>query len=993
MAFQGVFDTLNGLDIEIQFCLAARTPSGDSTNGIMRYAGNAFQMWSNADGYNFSTANSWNTSNYFNIYVWDGICGFPVLGCVGGYASFPSSHGDKTDGIHLVRNSFGLGFARTPAHEAGHYLGLYHTFNGGCINNDCLADGDRVCDTPPDNLSTNWPINCDSVQNSCHTDTVDSSINNPFRSISLGGLGDQNDPTRNFMDYISASCSNMFTVGQKDRMRSSLLTIRHSLLESKGCQDPCPNPINPQYTMNVQNYFYDRDTLVLTNSTTGANSYIWSINNTPIATSQDTFINLDSIGGYNIKLCAFNSDTNCTQCTSEQIDVRCSVANLAIADKLVIEFGESIQFTGNVSHQNTQTSPTTFKWYLDSTLIGSNPNINYQFNTPGAYVVTSVMCNGNCCAEKQFLIEVRCNNSVSIDAQTNTFIAPGDSIYFLNNSSNTISQEWFVNGVLLSDSLIFAHRFDTPGSYWIKLIAFNGVCTDSAFTLVQVNDCSNKEAYNWCFSDNNWLSFEDSLHYKSGSQLSNDASATISDVDGNLLLYSDGILYNRHHQVIPSTVTGITGAYNNSTLILRKPGSGHEFYNISINSFGALRYVLLDVAADRGNGMQIGSLGIIQNSEKRSLSAVSHCNDKDVWLISKDAITGNYNTYLISDTGISNPVVSSYVDSSNNFVQGCIKFSPNGRHVAVSSPQSTGIELFDFDNKTGMLFNYRHIDTSIIISEVEFSSTSKFLYGAKDGLYQYNLSLEDSLITNSKIIIDSSIASFDNMQIGPDHKIYVFQTWNNSTTAISVINRPDSLGINSNYTKDYFPLPNNNRGLPMFNQSLFNSEKSLTLSTANDTILIGTSVFVAVMPSECQLGQYSYAISSGGSILQIVDSGVFVSFSTIGDHNITLTKESYCDTIVENVNLFVVAPSGMDNFSANNISIIPNPSKGVYKINFSDNKSKRLRLVDVKGNVIFEVNNVTNSHQVDLTGYPNGVYFLDVFSNQSSNTYRMIKIE
>ena len=53
-------------------------------------------------------------------------------------------------------------------HEMGHYLGLYHTFQGGCPNNDCLADGDRVCDTPPDGSTAAVP--CNGTANSCMTD-------------------------------------------------------------------------------------------------------------------------------------------------------------------------------------------------------------------------------------------------------------------------------------------------------------------------------------------------------------------------------------------------------------------------------------------------------------------------------------------------------------------------------------------------------------------------------------------------------------------------------------------------------------------------------------------------------------------------------------------------------------------------------------------------------------------------------------------------------
>lgn len=287
---------------QIQFCLAQRDPNGNATTGITRNVSLLTTETMEFDDIALKDLNRWTPTCYLNIWIVQEILSASMGSGVIGYAYLPAAHGLPMDGIVIEAGYFGSSYENDAVgvHEIGHYLGLYHTFEGGCNNSNCLLNGDQVCDTPPDQTTF---ASCNPPTNSCNTDADDPSANNPFSS-------DVADYGNDYMDYSNLSCYNQFTDGQYDRMHYFLTTTRQSLLGCMSCLPPCSNPITATITnpVSTQNIIVGT-TITFSGVATNSVDYEWYISpGTNLSTTLSASNTFNSAGNYWVKFRAISND-------------------------------------------------------------------------------------------------------------------------------------------------------------------------------------------------------------------------------------------------------------------------------------------------------------------------------------------------------------------------------------------------------------------------------------------------------------------------------------------------------------------------------------------------------------------------------------------------------------------------------------------------------------------------------------------------------------
>ena len=329
---------------------------------------------------------------------------------------------------------------------------------------------------------------------------------------------------------------------------------------------------------------------------------------------------------------------------------------------------------------------------------------------------------------------------------------------------------------------------------------------------------------NWYFGQRAGIRFSGSpgqvtpVTLTDGAMITDEGSAAISDSNGQLLFYTNGItVFNRQHQVMLNG-NDLKGNISScqAVIIIPVPGNDSIYYifttdAIENNFSSGYNYSIVNMKRDNGNGEVVSKNTILWQSCTERLTAARHQNGTDIWLITNDNNSNIFRSWLITCNGLqSNPVVSQAgVLLTQHLLTntGYMKISPDGKQLCqthfplfdpdVSNPNF--VQLFDFDNTSGQVTNGRSVmfDNAMYVA-CEYSSDSKMLYLVRPyerKIDQLEATLPSAAAVSASTISISTTSPVLTLQLAPNEKIYTFRPGQ----SLGVINSPAVKGAGCNF--------------------------------------------------------------------------------------------------------------------------------------------------------------------------------------------------
>lgn len=558
------------------------------------------------------------------------------------------------------------------------------------------------------------------------------------------------------------------------------------------------------------------------------------------------------------------------------------------------------------------------------------------------------------------------------------------------------------------------------------------------------NSQSDLQNANWSLFDRGGLNFSGAGPFVVAPIATNienivsSSTASVSDSEGNFLFYTDGFsVWNENNDLLQNG-TGLLfqgGDYTQNIVIIPNPLDIDRYYIVSISSGQFNTYGpnvgLIYSEVDMSNG--IGEVILVnRNTPLRDnnnilidedrpinygkITSAAHANGIDYWLIAE--VGTQIFVYLVDGDGINlentfnSPLTNPFyihphgdTFSSSN---GPIKMSPNNDALLIgysesllpsNFPEAGALFIAQFDNFNGSVFNFSQLQVPLnsvgLLSGAEFSPNGQIVHelwldhgvtSSSELILVFNEDREVWEWVQGEPVIEISEAG-NILQRSRDGIIY----FNYGSHSIGHIDNPNDLTAQF----VYLPVnvgsqnPNLSAGLPQWVQ---NQNCIRTLTTSNQiTTSLSQERNNWIIASNEIINSTTRVVYHAGDFVELIPG-----FETSDDSQFSAYIEGCSNdfqyrpsTSKQSKN--IVTTSQL-NQSLKNITIYPNPSSNTIEIQ-SDNKFNKVTIVSLEGRIVYDKSlDKTNSLQVDVSGFANGVYLVNVIDeNGKLSSQKLIK--
>ena len=384
------------------------------------------------------------------------------------------------------------------------------------------------------------------------------------------------------------------------------------------------------------------------------------------------------------------------------------------------------------------------------------------------------------------------------------------------------------------------------------------------------------EINHWYFSNYMGIDFSSGAPVEEPGRVAfTEGSSSVSDKNGDLLFYTDGVtVWNKKHQVMLNG-TGLKGhsSSTQATIITQKPCSKNIYYIFTTTNEGnidGLQYSEVNMRLNGGLGEVTSLKNILLTTPiAEKLCVISNSNKSDLWLVSREPASNRFFSYSITEDGVNTSPIISFAGASmiglGSDGVGYLKASLDGQTIISLNSNYSTVDILNFDTSTGNIsdklsFPFFHGYGA------EFSPNGKLIYLASwisSEIYQYDLTQQTaSAVITSQILIGTCNSMVVSLQLGPDKKIYFGKY---DRLSLGCIKNPDTPGIGCNFTENAVPLSGDRceGALPTFQMNYhYNSQGCEQIEVPNIITPNGDALNDVFQIKNSDMGQLALTISN-----------------------------------------------------------------------------------------------------------------------------------